>query len=174
MVLIQNPTAQPDTAYTPLSTHTKMPFSQSQQDSPAVNTGSESARLEALPTELITLIANDLDTKSLKQLRLSCHRLDTASSQAFESRLACVPFWFMQTSMQRLARLSQSRWSKHVLQHHRVLPELSTRPLPNLATLQLLRVDMPSGVYRRGAGPRTACLGFSAVLHTQPALPVRC
>ncbi|KAF9641016.1 hypothetical protein BFW01_g12822 [Lasiodiplodia theobromae] len=85
------------------------------QDSAAVNTGSESTRLEALPTELITLIANHLDIKSLRQLRLSSRRLDAASSHAFKLRLACVSFWFMEASMQRLALLSKSsRWSQHV------------------------------------------------------------
>ncbi|KAK0609193.1 hypothetical protein DIS24_g12411 [Lasiodiplodia hormozganensis] len=90
-----------------------MSSSQSQHG-PAVNTGSESSRLEALPTELIALIANYLDIKSLRQLRLSSRRLDAASSHVFKLRLACVTFWFMQASMQRLALLSQSRWSQHV------------------------------------------------------------
>lgn len=86
---------------------------------PAANTRSKHAvvalRLEKLPTELIGRIAEQLDTKSLKQLRLCSKRLDAASSHSFAPLLACVPFWFMKSSMQRLVLLSESsRWSKHV------------------------------------------------------------
>lgn len=89
------------------------------QNGPAANTRSKRAAaspgLEKLPTELISRIAEQLDTKSLKNLRLCSKRLDGASSYAFAPLIACVPFWFMESSMQRLVGLSESsRWSKHV------------------------------------------------------------
>lgn len=88
-------------------------------DGPAVNMRSKGAEawrgLERLPTELISRVAEQLDIKSLKQLRLCSKRLYTASSYIFETLLASVSFWFVQSSMQRLVHLSESsRWSKHV------------------------------------------------------------
>lgn len=73
------------------------------------------SRLESLPTELIENISEYLDTRRLKQLRLSSRCLEAMSTHTFGARIKSAAFFFTRNSMERLALLSEStRWSKYV------------------------------------------------------------
>lgn len=81
------------------------------EEKPAEKTNTAaSARLDELPSELTTLIADHLDTKSLKMLRLCCKRLAMASSYTFGHRVpTSLTFFFLHSSMQRLALLTENK-----------------------------------------------------------------
>lgn len=89
------------------------------------------ARLEELPSELTTIIADYLDTKSLNRLRLCCKRIAAASAYAFERRVpTSLTFFFLKSSMQRLALLTENR---HWNEHFDTLEILSSSPEPHIS-----------------------------------------
>ncbi|KAK0645259.1 hypothetical protein DIS24_g8069 [Lasiodiplodia hormozganensis] len=99
----------------PLDGHPNLDAAPAEENSVEKTNTTVSARLDELASELITLIADHLDTKSLKQLRLCCRKLAMASSYTFRDRVpTLLPFFFMQSSMERLALLTENdRWNKH-------------------------------------------------------------
>ncbi|KAB2573330.1 hypothetical protein DBV05_g8003 [Lasiodiplodia theobromae] len=99
----------------PLDDHPNLDAAPAEENSVEKTNTAASARLDKLPSELTTLITDHLDTKSLKQLRLCCKKLAMASSYTFRDRVpTLLPFFFMQSSMERLALLTENdRWNKH-------------------------------------------------------------